>query len=336
MKAATVTAPGHLEVMEVDDPSPGPGQVVVQVALCGVCGTDLHVLDGDHGKAKYPVVPGHELSGTVVATGAGVGRSLMGQAVAVDPMVFCGHCEQCRAGWSNLCPLGGGLGTTADGAFAEYVAVSASQCEPVPPDLPPRWAPLAEPLSCCLHSVDRIGSVLGRRALVLGAGPAGLLLARLLTLNGAGVDVVERDAARRATALRFGAGQWAGTLDELEPGRMWDVVADATGNPAVTEEGLGRVAPAGTFALFGVPAASATATFRPYDMFAREITIVGSNSVRHTFGRALHLMAGGSLDLDLLISPALPLDRAASALDQVRRGQGLKVTIAPGATSGQA
>jgi threonine dehydrogenase-like Zn-dependent dehydrogenase len=251
-------------------------------------------------------------------------------------MVFCGRCEQCRSGWTNLCPDGGGLGTTADGAFGEYVAVNANQCQAVPSDVPDRWAPLTEPLSCCLHAVDRIGPGLGRQVLVLGAGPAGLLLARLLTLSGATVDVVERDESRRAAALGFGAARWAGALEELEPGRTWEIVADATGNTVAIEEGLARVSQGGTFAIFGVPPSTATASFKPYDVFAREITVVGSNSVRHTFSRALRLIAGGFLDLDLLLSPTIPLAEVATAFDHVRRGQGLKVTLAPGAASGDA
>ena len=287
MKAAVVTGPGCCEVLEVADPAPGAGQAVVEVDLCGVCGTDLHVVDGEHASVRYPVVPGHEFSGRVVATGDGVATSLLGSMVVVDPMVYCGRCQQCRAGWTNLCAAGGGLGTTADGAFAQYVAVQATQCEPVPEGLPAAWAPLTEPLSCCLHSLDRIGPVVGADALIFGAGPAGLLLTRLMALGGARVDVVERRPERRHAAEDFGAHRSASEVGELEHDGGWQVVVDATGSPSAIEQGLSLVRRAGTFAIFGVSSADARVSLSPYEVFSRELTIIGSNSVRHTLGALL-------------------------------------------------
>ena len=202
MKAAVVTAPGDWAVLDVPDPVPGPGEVVVEVERCGVCGTDLHVVDGDAPSLAYPVIPGHEFSARVVALGAGVVNPRLGTLVVVDPMVFCGHCAQCRSGWTNLCANGGGLGTTADGAFARYVKVDSTQCEPVPEGVPAAWAPLTEPLSCVLHALDRIGPVVGTDALVIGAGPAGLLLTRMLSLAGARGGRGRTPA--RAPALRPG------------------------------------------------------------------------------------------------------------------------------------
>ena len=178
--------------------------MVVEVERCGICGTDLHVVDGDAPSLAYPVIPGHEFSAHVVALGAGVTHLAPGTFVVVDPMVFCGHCVQCRRGWTNLCPNGGGLGTTADGAFARYVRAQADQCEPVPESVPAAWAPLTEPLSCVLHALDRIGPVLGTDTLVIGAGPAGLMLTRMLCLGGARVDVVERRPERLARPRRSG------------------------------------------------------------------------------------------------------------------------------------
>lgn len=334
MKAAVVTGPGRCEVLEIADPAPGPGQVVVGVDLCGVCGTDLHVVDGEHPSVRYPVVPGHEFSGRVVATGAGVDPSLTGATVVVDPMVYCGQCRECRAGWSNLCARGGGLGTTADGAFAEYVVVQAMQCQLVPAGVPSTWAPLTEPLSCCLHSLDRIGSVVGADVLIFGAGPAGLLLARLMTLGGARVDVLEQRPDRRQAAVAFGADRTAGEVGQLEQAGGWQVVVDATGSPSAIQQGLSLVRRAGTFAIFGVSSAEARVTLSPYEVFSRELTIIGSNSVRHTFGRAIALLAGGDFPIDKLITTPVPLDDIGTALGQARRGDGLKVTVTPGRAAG--
>ncbi|MCU1488894.1 MAG: alcohol dehydrogenase [Acidimicrobiaceae bacterium] len=332
MKAVVVTAPGRWSLEEVPDPSPGPLEVVVEVERCGVCGTDLHVLDGEHSSVRYPVIPGHELSGRVVALGEGVSGPALGTLVAVDPMVFCGHCRQCRSGWTNLCANGGGLGTTADGAFARYVRVAASQCEPVPDAVPARWASVTEPLSCVLHALDRIGPVVGANALVLGAGPAGLLLTRLLSLGGARVDVVERRPARRDVAPTFGAERTAEQALDLDVGDGWQVVVDATGNAAAIEEGLGLVRRAGTFAVFGVSSADAKVTLSPYDVFARELTIVGSNSVRHSFGRALELLASRQIPIDALLDEPVPLTDIETAFRHTREGSGLKATVLSGAS----
>ena len=175
MRAAVVQAPGDLAITELPDPAPRDHEVVVAVDTCGICGTDVHVLDGDYGVVRYPVIPGHEFGGEVVAVGRAVRGLAAGTRVAVDPMDYCDACSMCRSGWTNMCLDGGGLGTTAPGALAQYVAVNGARCEPLPDGLGLGEASLVEPLACVLHAVDRIGPVLGRDVLVLGAGPIGLL-----------------------------------------------------------------------------------------------------------------------------------------------------------------
>lgn len=338
MRAAVVSAPGIWSVEEVPDPTPGPMEVVVEVDRCGVCGTDLHVLAGEHASALFPVIPGHEFSGRVVALGEGVREPGLGTLVAVDPMVFCGHCRECRSGWTNLCANGGGLGTTSDGAFARYVAVAAAQCEPVPDAVPPEWAALTEPLACVVHGMDRIGPVVGADALVLGAGPIGLLMTGMLVLGGARVDVVERRPDRLAVASAFGAARTAKDVAELDgPGGQapegdrdgWQVVVDATGNAASLQAALELVRRAGTFAVFGVPAAAATVVWSPYRIFSHELTIVGSNSVRNSFGRALAVLASGAIPAAELLDKPVPLEGIETAFRRTREGTGLKSTVAP-------
>src|ERR1700729_3250896 len=174
MRAAVVQAPGDLAITELPDPAPRDHEVVVAVELCGICGTDVHVLDGDYGVVRYRVIPGHEFGGEVVAVGRAVRGLATGTRVAVDPMDYCDACAMCRAGWTNMCLDGGGLGTTAPGAPADYVAVNGARCEPLPEPLGLGEAGLVEPLACVLHAVDRLGPVLGQDVLVLGAGPIGL------------------------------------------------------------------------------------------------------------------------------------------------------------------
>jgi len=327
VKAALVTKPGQLSVEEVPDPAPRDHEVVVQVGTCGICGTDVHVFDGDYPAVKqYPVIPGHEFWGTVVAAGPAVRTVRVGQRVAVDPMDYCDACATCRAGWTNMCLNGGGLGTTAPGALAEYVAVNGARCEPLPDGLTEDLASLTEPLSCVLHGLDRIGPVLGEDVLVLGSGPIGLMLTALAAAAGARVDVVDPRAERRAVAPEFGARRVTGSAGEIADGG-WAVVADCTGHPEAVATGLAHLRRTGRLALLGIGGTEATFPFAPFDVVARELTIVGVNSVRHTFGRAAALLASGTIPAARLHGPPLPLSDTAAAIEATRRGAGLKTRV---------
>jgi len=327
VKAALVTKPGELSIENVPDPAPRDHEVVVEVGGCGICGTDVHVFDGDYPAVReYPVIPGHEFWGTVVAAGPAVRTVRAGQRVAVDPMDYCDACANCRAGWTNMCVNGGGLGTTAPGALAEYVAVNGARCEPLPDGLAAALASLVEPLSCVLHGLDRAGPVLGEDVLVLGSGPIGLLLTALAAAAGARVDVVDPRADRRAVAPEFGARRVAGSIEEIAEGG-WAVVADCTGHPDAVAGGLAHLRRTGRLVLLGIGGASATFPFAPFDVVARELTIVGVNSVRHTFGRAAALLAAGTIPAGRLHGPPLPLAETAAAIEATRRGVGLKTRV---------
>jgi threonine dehydrogenase-like Zn-dependent dehydrogenase len=326
VKAAVVSQPGRLAVAEVPDPAPLDHQAIVEVASCGICGTDVHVLDGDYGVVRYPVIPGHEFGGVVVAIGQAVRGLAVGARVAVDPMDYCDACRMCRSGWTNMCLRGGGLGTTAPGALARYVAVNAARCQELPDGLSLARASLVEPLSCVLHAVDRIGPVLGADVLVIGAGPIGLLATGLLAAAGGRVDVADRNPRRLAAAPSFGARRGGLSVTELDS--TWDVVLDATGDPGAVAEAVRVTRRAGRIGLLGVTGPGRSFPFEPFEMVARELTMVGINSVRHTFGRAAELLAAGGLPADLLHDEPLPLAETAAALERSRQGAGFKTRVA--------
>jgi 2-desacetyl-2-hydroxyethyl bacteriochlorophyllide A dehydrogenase len=330
MRAAVITQPGTCSIEDVPRPRPGAGEVVVQVELCGVCGTDLHVLDGEHRAVTFPVIAGHEFVGTVVALGQAVQFPAIGDRVAVDPMIFCGHCRPCRDGHSNLCDNGGGLGTSSRGAFAQYVSVSAAQCEVLPTDLAAAQAALIEPLACAIHAYDRIGAVLDADCLVMGAGPVGLFLARLLQLVGGRVDLLDRNPDRLALAPAFGAQHSATDLADFDHSDGWDVVIDATGNPAAIATGLRAVRKAGRFGVVGVADSATTIEISPYDVFSRELTIIGSNSVHNSFRRAAALMRSGRIPVELLVDTPIPLADINTAFECTRNGIGFQTTVSMG------
>ena len=221
MLAAIIDEPGSVRVGEARDPTPRTGEVVIEVGACGVCGTDLHIADGEFPPTPYPIVPGHEFAGTIVALGPDVPDNVReGMRVCVDPSLYCGHCPACRAGRGNLCANWNAVGDTVSGAFAQYVSVPAVNAYPLPDDLDMATGALVEPLSCAVHGLRRLGPVLGEQVLVLGAGTMGLLMQQLLQDAGAATTVVDRNAARLPLAQQLGATRTATSVGELEGRRF--------------------------------------------------------------------------------------------------------------------
>ena len=326
-----IEKPNEVEVKNVQDPTPGPAEAVIKVEACGICGTDIHVLRGEFAPTRYPIVPGHEFCGEVVAVGAGVSNVKAGDFVAVDPSLFCGHCRQCRAGRFNLCENWNAIGVgSANGASAELVAVPSANAFRLPSDMPRHWGALVEPLSCAVHGLDQVDLKVADNYLIYGAGTMGLLLAQLAKDAGAGrLDMVERNPKRHALAKRLAADRVAVSADELDRPQGWDVVIDATGVVPAIEDGLRRVARGGTFLMFGVANADATATFSPFKVYNDEIKIIGSMAVLHSFERALMLLAKGVIDSEAMITNRFKLDQYSSAIDTFLAGTGLKVQVAP-------
>jgi 2-desacetyl-2-hydroxyethyl bacteriochlorophyllide A dehydrogenase len=331
MKAVVIEEPNRVAVKQIADPTPLPSEAVVKVEACGICGTDIHVLRGEFAPTRYPIVPGHEFCGEVVAIGGDVRNVKVGDFVAVDPSLFCGRCRQCRAGRFNLCENWNAIGVgSANGASAEFVAVPSSNAFSLPEDLPRHWGALVEPLSCAVHGLDMVDVRVAEDYLIYGAGTMGLLLAQLAKDAGASrVEMVERNPKRHALAKRLAADRIAVSADELDRPHGWDVVIDATGVVPAIEDGLKRVARGGTFLMFGVANADATATFSPFRVYNDEIKIVGSMAVLHSFERALALLAKGVIDCEAMITNRFKLDDYLGAIDTFLAGSGLKVQVGP-------
>lgn len=329
MKAAVITAPGEVTITTVDDPVPGPREAVVDVAACGLCGTDLHILEGEFAPS-LPIIPGHEFTGVVTDLGTNVEGLAVGARVVVDPSLYCYECHYCRHGHNNLCERWGALGVTVPGGAAEYAAVPAANCVPLPDSVRLEDAALIEPLSCAVRGYDVLRARLGAHVLIYGSGTMGLMMLELAKRTGAtSVDIVDVNPGRLATARRLGASAVALSAHELERPRGWELVVDASGSADAVQDGLGRVAPGGTFLQFGVASYATRVTIDPYRIYNKEITITGSMAVLHSFERAAELFAAGVLDPEVFISHRLPLDEYARALEMFRTGQGRKVQVLP-------
>ena len=329
MRAAVIEAPGKVTVTTVPDPTPGPRQVVVEVAACGLCGTDLHILRGEFAPT-LPVVPGHEFAGRVVELGREVTELAIGDRVAVDPSLYCNECRYCRAGRNNLCDRWQAIGVTVAGGAAEYAVAPVANCVRLPDHVDVQDAALIEPLSCAVRGYDVLSSRLGSHVLIYGSGTMGLMMLELAKRTGAAsVDVVDVNPERLATAAKLGSSQTAPSADELDRPGGWDVVVDATGNAAAIQDGLERVAKAGTFLQFGVADYATRVTIDPYRVYNQEITITGSMAVLHSYERAAELFAAGVLDPQVFISHRLPLAEYPQALERFAAGQGRKIVVLP-------
>jgi len=326
---------GDLRVEDVPVPAPAEGEVLLRPVAAGVCGTDVHILDG-HYAATTPVTLGHEVAGEVVEVGHGVADVEVGELVTVQPNLACGHCAYCRLGQEHMCLYREAYGVERDGGMAQLMRVPAKLVYGLPPGTPHQAAALAEPLSCCLHGMDRLAPRSGRPLLVMGCGPAGALLIALARLAGARpVVAADTRADRRDLAERFGADVVLDPRDEKfaeqalaeTAGLGYPAAIDAVGSPVVLESCVRLASRAASVLVFGVAAPEAEARVRPQEIYAKELTILGSAVNPYTMARAVGLL--GRLPLDRLRIATYPLEEAAAAIEAARGGDADKVMITP-------
>lgn len=336
MRAVRFHGAGDLRVEEIAAPVPGPGEVLLQPLAVGICGTDTHILDG-HYPARAPVTLGHEVSGRVLELGSAVTTLAIGDLVAVEPHRYCGACTYCRRGMEHMCVRKEAYGVHLEGGMAELMTVPARIAYRLPASIGPNIAALTEPLSCCLHGMDRLGPVSGLPILISGCGPAGAILVALAAQAGltpvVAADMREdrRDLARRMGAdlvLDPSAPDFTENALALTAGEGFPYLIDAVGLPEVLEDCIRLSARGGRILVFGVAPPDATASIHPNDVYARELTILGTAINPFTQHRAAALLT--RLPLRELRISSFPLDRAQEAIAAARAGLGDKVQIIPG------
>jgi len=329
MKAIAITAPNQLELIEIADPTPRNSEVVVEVAAVGICGTDLHIFEGEFAP-KLPIVPGHEMSGEVVAIGSAVKGIKLGDQVAIDPSLHCGECFYCRRARGNLCENWNALGVTFPGAAAQYLLSPQKNIHKLPSRVDLKSAALIEPLSCAVRGFDQLPRNPGSHYLIYGSGTMGLMMAELARINGAAsVSIVDLNLDKLKTATILGFTNTAQSADQFDQPRGFDVVIDCTGVTAAIKDGLKHVMPGGTFLQFGVASEGAKVEIEPFWIYNKEITIVGSMAVLHSFDRAVELFSRGVLNAEVMISDRYPLDKYKDALLAFKSGQGRKTIVLP-------
>jgi D-arabinitol dehydrogenase (NADP+) len=338
MQAVFYDRPGQFEICELPVLEPGPGEVLIKVGVAGVCGTDLHLHAGEFGPT-YPLIPGHEFTGEVVAGGDAPGRSLLGHRVVVDNTASCGRCVECRRARPAYCQHLVAQGVNAPGGFAEYVLTDTDRCFLVD-DLDPEVAVLTEPVACVVHGLDVLQLAPGAEVLLFGAGPTGLILTSLLARSGAGRLVVAAPtAAKLALASARGADVTV-LLDRTDPAAAtaelrdlapagFDVVIDATGAPPVLGLSLGLTRTGGTVFVYGMTPEATRWPVSPYDIFRRELTVKGSFAQQFSFDRALTALRSGRVDPTGLISRRFSLTEYPDALAAVADSTVVKGVLVP-------
>jgi 2-desacetyl-2-hydroxyethyl bacteriochlorophyllide A dehydrogenase len=330
MKAAVIQGIGQISIETVPDPVCGDRDVIIEVAAAGICGTDLHILEGEFAPS-LPIIPGHEFSGKIIEIGKKVTEYKVGQLVAVDPSLHCGECFYCKRARGNMCLNWAAIGVSKAGGAAEYVAAPVKNLYLLPDSIDVKNAGLIEPLSCAVRGYDVLPRIPGSNYLIYGSGTMGLMMMELARRNGAAsVSMVDINKDRLETARTLGITNLATSADDFETEHGWDVVIDCTGNIKAIQDAIPRTMPGGTFLQFGVANMNKKVEIDPFWIYNKEITITGSMAVLHSFERAGDLLASGVLDADVMISHRFALDDYAKAIQMFKDGVGRKMTIEPG------
>ena len=362
MRAIEFHGDERLELVERPDPTPAEGELLIAPTAVGICGTDVEIFDGSlayfrMGLARYPIVPGHEWTGTVVETGKGVTGFSAGDRVVGEVAIGCGVCERCRAGRRHLCARRTETGIVhMDGGMASRMVFPAAFAHRV--ELEPRAGALVEPTSVALHAVRR-GRVAGQRVLVVGAGPIGLLVAQCARAEGAAEVVVtdtREDRLTLAAALGFPraampggeevhddehaghghavGGAWGDTtaieaaLAAVGEKDLIDVAVLCAGGPAAIASAFGAVRPGGTVVALGL-SGKPTIPFDFDGLVVRDVDLIGVLGSVGFWPDAIALIASGQVETEPLVTGSYPLERTRDALEQLVKPGTLKVLIAP-------
>jgi len=329
-----------LELRVVPEPEPGPGEATVAVEAVGICGSDLHLLSGDHPYSRFPLVQGHEFAGRVAALPDGYDGSIrVGDRVAVEPLLPCGTCIACRRGRTNCCLRMRTYGAHLDGALSEIICVPTSLLFAVD-DLTSDLAALVEPVSIGVHAVGRVSIEPGEKVVIFGAGPIGQAILLAAVERHASTLVVDRLESRLALAHAFGATETALAADATESIAAWTsgdgptVVFEATGVPGVLEQAIDLVASSGSVVVVGLSRMSVSV---PMVEFTRkELAVLGSRNSAGEFPAAVDLVRSNRVKLERLITHRFDLEdgRAAFLQAQDHPDETGKVIIHMGGASG--
>lgn len=333
MKSAVFYGKHDLRVEDYPMPEAGPHDVVIQVKACGVCGTDVHIYEGDKGAAEVtpPTILGHEFAGIIAETGSQVTEYKPGDRVCVDPNCYCGTCEPCRQGEVHFCEHMTGYGTTVNGGFAEYCVVNERQVYKLGDHTTFEQGAMTEPVACCLHGIDMCGIKPGHQVVVIGGGMIGLLMLQLAKLAGAAkVALLEPVEGKREMGKKLGADICVDPLHEdvkavLRQAGMNRIqtVIECVGRTSTIEQAIDIADPKAVVMMFGLTKPEDTIFVKPFQIFQKELEIKASYINPLTQKRALDLIDSGRLDVSSMMAGTCGLESLEEILsDPVMRTKG--------------
>lgn len=336
MRAAVFEGNGVLKIREVDKPAiQKPDDLIVQIELCSICGTDVHIMSVPPGYIAEPgTILGHELVGKIVEVGEGVRSLKPGDRIVSNPNDYCGVCDYCQKNLPNLCENIIPMGIGADGGFAEYVRVSEKVAHKISDNLPSEIAAFAEPLACLVNGKNKIPVSPGDSVLVMGAGTIGLMFVQMMKACGASPIIVSEPAPlRREFALKCGADYVVDPIAEDLDAFVKSIVRigvdyaiDVVGSQIMT--GVKSVRKGGTVLLFGFNA-HAKPEVPQHQITNREVSVLGTWIANASFPTAVKILESGVLNLKPLITHTLPLEKTAEGIEILRRGEGIEIFIDP-------
>lgn len=339
MKSAVFYGKHDLRIEDQPMPQVGAKDVLVQVKACGICGTDVHIYEGDKGAAEVtpPTILGHEFSGVVAAVGDEVTAYKVGDRVCVDPNCYCGSCTPCRNGVAHYCEHMIGYGTTVNGGFAEYCAVNERQIYKIGDNTTFEQGAMAEPVACCLHGMDMCEIKPGHQVVVIGGGMIGLLMMQLAKLSGAAkVALLEPVESKREVAKKLGADVCIDPIHEnvkevlQENGMNWiNTVIECVGRTSTIEQAIDIAGNKAVVMMFGLTKPDDTIAVKPFQIFQKELVLKASYINPYTQKRALDLIDSGRLDVSSMIYDVCGLEMLEDILSQPELRANGKYIISP-------
>lgn len=339
MKSAVFYGKHDLRVENSPMPKVGPEDILIQVKACGICGTDVHIYEGDKGAAEVtpPTILGHEFSGVIAEVGSNVTKHKVGDRVCIDPNCYCGKCDFCRNGIAHYCTDMIGYGTTVNGGFAEYCSVNQRQVYKLGDNTTFEQGAMTEPVACCLHGMDMCNIHPGSNVVVIGGGMIGLLMLQLSKLAGAArVALLEPVESKRVVAKKLGADILIDPINEnveeelKKAGMIWvNTVIECVGKTATIQQAIDIVGNKGTVMMFGLTKPDDTIAVKPFQIFQKEIELKSSFINPYTQKRALDLIDSGRLDVSSMVYAVESLENLADILSSPELRAKGKYIISP-------
>lgn len=339
MRSAVFYGKHDLRIEDHEMPKVGPKDVLIQVKACGVCGTDVHIYEGDKGAAEVtpPTILGHEFSGVITEVGSEVQHYQVGDRVCIDPNCYCGACDPCRKGVAHYCEHMIGYGTTVNGGFAEYCAVNERQVYKLGEHTTFEQGAMTEPVACCLHGMDMCEIQPGHQVVIIGGGMIGLLQLQLARLAGAAkIALLEPVESKREVAEKLGADVCIDPIHAdvkaclKEAGMTWiNTVIECVGRPSTIEQAIDIAGNKAVVMMFGLTKPDETISVKPFEIFRKELELKASYINPYTQKRALDLIDSGRLDVSSMVYEICGLDRLADILGKPELRAKGKYIISP-------